>query len=209
MKRCILFFFLFTLQSALFAQKGFCDGWKVGYEQGKASLEQTIFIVPICPIVVNGDNYDNGYAAGFEKATGQKITALATPTPQKASFCEGWKKGYANAMNATKRSTFITPICPIAPINEDNYDAGYIKGYTKAKKEQGMPVEDLVPTKTEGGYCDGWERGYQTGLQLWAEENNKRKPLRITPICPIAPIQKDRYADAFARGKARAFKDMK
>ena len=205
MKKFTLLSFLLILQTALFAQKDFCDGWEEGYQKGMASLEQTIFIVPICPIVINSDNYDNGYTAGFEKATGQKVAALATSEQQKASFCTGWEKGYSNAMNEAKRTSFIVPICPIAPTNEDNYEAGYIKGYQKA---QDASIKTLIPTQTEGDYCEGWERGYQTGLQLWAEENNQRKPLKITPICPIPSIRKDSYSDAFARGQARALKDM-
>lgn len=204
----LLLSLLLLISQALVAQKPFCKGWKEGYTAGKQSLNQRSFITPICPITIHDDSYENGYAAGFEKATGNKAAALPTAPSAKATFCEGWKKGYANAMKAAGKAVFMTPICPIAPINENNYDAGYLKGYQQAAHQQGQTTSNWVPAKTTGNYCEGWQRGYQTGLQLWADQNNKRKPLKITPICPIAPIHQDGYTDAFAQGQQRAFKDM-
>lgn len=211
MKHYLILLALCLLTSTLLAQQDFCGGWKKGYAAGMESLQKRTFITPICPIApINGDTYEQGYAAGFKKATGRKTAPIPSPQTSKASFCEGWEKGYTVAMNAANKTAFITPICPVPPIHEDSYDNGYLQGYQKAQQKLGNSStnQDWLPIQEGGSYCEGWERGYQFGLQLWAEQQNRRKPLKITPLCPIAPIRANTYRAAFERGKERALKDM-
>lgn len=212
MKHYLILLALCLLTSTLLAQQDFCGGWEKGYAAGMETLNKRVFITPICPIApINGDTYEQGYAAGFEKATGKAATPLTTPTNRKNSFCEGWEQGYTTAMNAANKTAFITPICPVPPINEDSYDNGYLQGYQKAQKKLGNSSTnpDWLPIQEGGSYCEGWERGYQFGLQLWANQNNQRKPRRLTPTCPIAPIRDHTYRAAFERGKKRALEDMR
>lgn len=197
------------LFSNLITAQSFCDGWKNGFTDGKASLNDNTFIIPICPIPpLNGDNYDNGYTKGFNKAT--RGTSAAIPTSRtRNSYCDGWKIGYKTAMSDYSQTTYIIPICPVAAMNGDNFDAGYALAYSTAlkklgKKSRGVTVQQ-DNTKT---FCEGWKRGFKLGLSEWADENNRITPNRLTPICPIPGINKDKYQNGFDRGRAKAFEVM-
>ena len=209
----ILFTLLFSVSFlGLFAQKTFCDGWKAGFDAGKLSQNKTAYVVPICPIPkIGGDTYEVGYSKGYEKATGNKAIVVSDSDEETDDeFCDGWEKGYTVAMNENDKGIFIVPICPIAKINEDDYDAGYLKGYQKALDKLGKAKEGktIVVGTSEQTFCEGWERGYQFGLQEWANDNNKRKSNRFTPGCPGAKGNQDTYQDGFNRGRQRAFDHM-
>ena len=50
------------------SQNSFCDGWKDGYKRGKRLINDDIYIIPICPIVIsNTDPYEHGYSLGLKK----------------------------------------------------------------------------------------------------------------------------------------------
>lgn len=206
---------LFVLLSvSAYAQKTFCDGWEDGYTSGKQANNEFLGIIPICPIApINADTYEDGYSRGYEKATGSKAAVLTDMDQNSASdnpFCSGWEDGYAAAMRENQVRNYVTPICPIAPINADTYQDGYIKGRKKAfEKLNKEDNTELVGEDADGTFCDGWEDGYQAGLQLWATENNTSKSLRLTPLCPIPKIHEDSYSGGFSRGKERALEDMK
>ncbi|MEM6725324.1 MAG: hypothetical protein AAF598_14890 [Bacteroidota bacterium] len=201
--------FLLCASIVSFGQKSFCDGWEAGYEEGMQSKNRSVFITPICPISKGGETYENGFERGFEKATGKKTNVISPPKEGKTSFCDGWEAGYTNTMNESRRRAFIVPICPIPRINSDSYDAGYIKGSLAAEKKLGAKKQgSFIQIDPDGTFCEGWEKGYAIGLQLWAEEEDKRVPLKITPICPIPKVNRDRYSDGFERGKQKAFEDM-
>lgn len=205
---------LILLSVSTHAQKTFCEGWEDGYTSGKQNNNEFLGIIPICPIApINADTYEDGYSRGYEKATGNKATVIkpsAGNDSEEDEFCAGWEDGYASAMRENRVQNYITPICPIAPINADSYQDGFIKGRKKAFDE--LNIEDhseLVGEDANGTFCNGWEDGYQAGLQLWATENETSKPMRITSICPIAGINEDGYKSGYSRGKQRALEDMK
>lgn len=205
---------LFILLSvSAFAQKTFCEGWEDGYTSGKKANNEFLGIIPICPIApINADTYEDGYSRGYEKATGSKATVIQPSGDNESeedAFCSGWEDGYAAAMRENRVNNYITPICPIAPINADSYQDGFIKGRKKAfEKLNKEDNAELVGEDPDGTFCDGWEDGYQAGLQLWALENEKPKPTRVTPVCPIPRINEDGYTSGYSRGKKRALEDM-
>lgn len=202
-----LFFSLFSL-----SQNTFCDGWNDGYKAGKIYNNETVYITPICPTSGIGENtYEIGYQRGFEKATGkQGVVAIPTNDSTEKTFCDGWEKGYTVAMNNNDESVFIIPICPITDISSDTYEDGYLLGYQEAMKDLDKTSESkpIIVNDDDDTFCDGWEKGYQIGLSEWAIENDKSKPLRITPICPIPRINEDTYQHGFELGRTRAKSDM-
>jgi hypothetical protein len=210
MKWVVIIFF--TLCSSLFAQSTFCDGWDDGYAAGKKMLNDDIYITPICPIPsINEDNYQRGYVRGYERATG--VTArVVTPNdqPNTATFCDGWEKGFESAMVEYNKGIYIVPICPIARINEDNYQSGYERGYSRGLENLGVERNNNVIVYDEKWktFCDGWQEGYDYGLQEWATANSTTKPLKITPICPIPGMNEDNYMKGFELGRARAKEDL-
>ncbi|MES2556750.1 MAG: hypothetical protein V4604_11405 [Bacteroidota bacterium] len=198
---------LFSFSS--FSQKTFCDGWEEGYESGKIALDEFVGITPICPIArINADTYEIGFQLGYEKATGTKNSVVLPPSDSENSFCDGWEKGYSATMDKSGRLAFIVPICPIPMLTEDNYESGYIKGLTKANEQLGVENDEIIGYDADGEFCDGWEKGYKVGLQLWAEKHKATTPLRITPICPIPDINQDNYTNGFERGKNKALEEM-
>lgn len=88
--------------------------------------------------------------------------------------------------------------------------ADMYKGYTKAMERLGKSKAEktVVVGTDEQTFCDGWERGYQFGLQEWTIDNDKTQLSRTTPICPVARVNNDTYQDGFDRGKQRAIEDM-
>lgn len=201
---------LLVLSSHTNAQKSFCQGWEEGFKRGMQYKNRNAFVTPICPVVIRGkETYENGFERGFEKATGKKTTVIFNAREGKNSFCDGWKAGYTNTMNKTRRVGFVVPICPIARINADSYESGYIRGSLKAKERLNKnETSSFTQVNTEGTFCEGWEKGYRIGLEIWATKNNEAVPLKITPICPIAKINQDEYVHGFEQGKQRALKDM-
>lgn len=212
MKNLIISFLFSISFVGLFSQKTFCDGWKAGFESGKLSLNDRTYIVPICPIPsIGGDTYEVGYSKGYEKATGKKAVVVSKSEGEtEDEFCDGWEKGYTVAMNENDRGTFVVPVCPVARINQDDFDAGYIRGYNKAIERLGKSkAGKAVVVETEDQtFCDGWERGYQYGLKEWAIDNDETQSSRSTPICPVARVNNDTYQDGFDRGRQRAIEDM-
>lgn len=213
MKRSIVI--LFTLFLPLLAQSTFCDGWEDGYAAGMKYLKDDIYITPICPIAGFGeDTYEVGYSKGYERATG-KSTILIKPdnnveNKDEDEFCRGWENGFISAMERNNKSIYIIPICPIPRMNADRYDDGYVKGYQRGLDNLGVTEKPNTIVQDQAGqdFCDGWERGYQFGLQEWATENDQSKPSKNTPICPIAKINEDTYSKGFELGKQKAKTDM-
>jgi hypothetical protein len=196
--------------SRSYPQKTFCEGWEDGYEKGMEFQNENAYITPFCPIIVRGkETYENGFEQGFEKATGKKTLILFKAEDGKESFCDGWERGYTHVMNKNNRTTFMVPMCPIARINADSYEAGFIRGSLKAdRKLNANETSSFTQVNSEGTFCEGWEKGYRMGLQIWAEANDEDVPLKFTPFCPIARINQDQYIHGFERGKKRAFEDM-
>lgn len=209
------FILLLTLYLPVIAQSTFCNGWDDGYAAGMKVLKDDIYITPICPIPgIGQDTYEVGYSKGYERATGNSITLIKpdnnVDNKDEEEFCRGWENGFISAMEKYNKSIYIIPICPIAHFNADRYDDGYVKGYSRGLENLGVTEEPnaTVQDQPGQGFCDGWERGYQFGLQEWATENDKSKPSKTTPICPIPPIKQDTYSNGFQLGKERAKADM-
>jgi ribosome modulation factor len=208
----IIFILLITMSASAFAQSTFCDGWEDGYAAGKKEQHDRTYITPICPIPKIGkDTYENGYSMGYDKATGKSSVTIPNQTgTEKDAFCNGWDKGFESAMRQNGRTLYTIPVCPIPGMNEKTYDDGFARGYQKGLDQLGMKENPntIVPSGTTKIFCDGWERGYQYGLEEWAIENNKTKPIKITPVCPIPKINEDTYPRGFELGIERAKKDM-
>lgn len=122
-----------------FSQDSFCDGWEEGYKNGHEDNNEFLGIIPICPIAgINQNTYRVGYNLGYKKSL-KKIgkegenTIIYSGNKDK-SFCEGWEEGYKNAHEDNNKFLGITPICPIAKINQDTYRVGYSLGYKKGLK---------------------------------------------------------------------------
>ena len=209
MKHVLLTTLIFLLSFITFSQKTFCDGWEDGYLSGKTAMKEYPGITPICPIAqINADTYEIGYQRGYERATGIANSVILKASETENTFCDGWKKGYSNAMSKNGRLAFIVPICPVVMLTEDNYESGYIKGLTLANSQLGVETDEIVGYDPEAKFCDGWKKGYAVGLQLWAEKHKVTTPLRITPFCPFPDINQDNYASGFERGKNKALEDL-
>lgn len=209
MKHTLLTALILLFSFSSFSQKTFCEGWEEGYESGKKANNEFVGITPICPIPkINADTYEIGFQLGYEKATGTANNVMMPPSESENSFCDGWKKGYSNTMSKNGKLFFTVPICPIPMLTEDNYESGYVKGMTKANEQLGVETDEIIGYDANADFCDGWEKGYKVGLQLWAEENKATTPLRLTPICPIPKINQDTYTNGFEQGKERAIDDM-
>jgi len=190
-------------------EKTFCGGWEDGYLSGKTAIKEYPGITPICPIArINADTYEIGFQRGYERATGIANSVVLKASETENTFCDGWEKGYSNAMSKNGRLAFIVPICPVVMPNENNYESGYIKGLTLANSQLGVETDEIVGYDPEAKFCDGWEKGYAVGLQLWAEKHKVTTPLRITPICPFPDINQDNYPSGFERGKNKALEDL-
>lgn len=199
------------------AQQGaFCDGFENGFKKGKKYLKERNFIVPICPIVPSSqDNYEYGYSVGYGKAIGKEVLSISE-TSKNGTFENGFKNGYELVMTQHKKTNFNFPITPISPINGDDYETGYLHGVKKAYEKLNIhqPTNTIIVDETNNSndkqtktFCDGWEEGYKFGLKDWATEHHKSVPLKITPICPIAKINKDSYQHGFDLGLEKAKND--
>lgn len=212
MRRILLTTLLLLFSIYSNAQKTFCDGWEEGYASGKSSLNESVGIIPICPIApINEDTYEKGYSKGYSRATGSNKSFMVKPVEEETddAFCSGWENGYSTAMRQNGDNIFIVPICPIAHINAESYQDGYTRGRSAAYERLNKTDDyEIIRSDSGGTFCEGWEDGYQAGLQIWATENKTTKSLRFTPICPIAPIHQNNYESGYSKGKARALEDM-
>lgn len=190
-------------------EKTFCGGWEDGYLSGKTAKNEYPGITPICPIArINADTYEIGYQLGYERATGVSNSVILKAPETENTFCDGWEKGYSNTMSKNGKLVFNVPNCPVPMLTEDNYESGYIKGLTYANNQLGLETDEIVGYDPEAKFCDGWEKGYAVGLQLWAEKHKVTTPLRITPFCPFPDMNQDNYASGFERGKNKALEDL-
>lgn len=212
MKSLILAIFFLGTMFCTQAQRTFCDGWNDGYAAGKQSLNDRVYTIPICPVPRMGqDSYEIGYSRGYEKATDRNVTlAPVNDENNPKGFCNGWDEGYTRAMNENGKTVFMVPVCPVARINQDDYTSGYQRGYNTALEKMGVThaPAPVGQTNESKGFCDGWEEGYQYGLQQWAIEHDKSTPMRITPICPIPSFREDNYSAGYERGRQQAMEDM-
>ena len=208
MKKYFIIAIVVLFHGSIFSQSSFCDGWVEGYESGMKSISRNTFIVPICPTGSQSRTYEDGYNLGYEKATGRSVSVVPAPDNDSDDFCNGWESGYTNEMNEDDKFHFIVPNCPIPRIGNDSFDAGYLLGRNRALAKMGKQDNDIIVIDNDGSFCDGWERGYQLGLQIWANENGERTPRKLTPICPIPKVNRDGYSDGFERGKQKAIMKM-
>ncbi|MGH1383679.1 hypothetical protein [Kordia sp.] len=237
-------------------EKTFCDGWEDGYEDGFTyhSIQnrriKPIFTTPTCPISKIGfDTYQDGYNCGLiqgkkdfkkrdptvEDDGSHPIAIPARDIDDERSFCQGWKNGfevgytYYYVINRRRKPFFTTPICPVAKIDNDNYQAGYNRGLLAGRDEFQERNPDLETSEEEihiyqkkrkkrkkrnnkkdkRSYCDGWEDGYEDGYTHHNSVNGGIKPIFITPICPISKIGYDTYQDGYDRGRKKGLKDFK
>lgn len=217
MKQIFCTLFLICSVTFLWAQKNdeYCKGWDDGYASGMQSLGKRVFTTPICPIPsINQSTYSHGFSAGYEKATGKSTTVIPDKGKNSGSgstdaFCSGWEDGYRAARQEQNKRIYTVPVCPVPSANQNNYDGGFVKGYKQGGGgSDGGSGGSFAPAQKDGNFCDGWEKGYAFGLQLWAENNNKRVPLKITPVCPVPGINENNYQNGFEQGKNRAMEDM-
>ncbi len=206
--------FFFAIVWNIQAQtKTFCDGFENGFMDGKASLSNRNknFIVPICPVAnMHQDTYDNGYSIGYSQAV-KKETVLISENSKISdnNFENGYLNGYKIVMTRNKNSVYVTPIVPIAPINGDDYETGFLNGENDASAKLGIrPSAKSYIETSNGPFCEGWEKGYKLGLKEWATDNHRSVPLNTTPICPIAKINQDSYQNGFELGIIKARKDL-
>lgn len=211
LKKTILLVCIVLCGFTSFSQNSFCDGWEKGYQSGMKSISKEVYIIPICPITTLANTFEIGYEMGFNKATGRNVSTIANSELANKDFCKGWEDGYTNAMGKIGKTIFIVPICPIPKLGKESYIDGFIKAYEEAREKNNLiPELDIISTNTDQNksFCEGWEKGYRFGLQLWANEKDKNTPIKLIPICPIAPINKDTYYHGFEMGKNKALKDM-
>lgn len=216
-KNLITIFAIFLIGNVIKAQQStFCDGFENGFKKGKKYLNERSYIFPICPVVSSAqDNYEYGYSVGYGKAIGKEVLSISESN-KNGTFESGFKNGYELVMTQHKKANFIFPITPIAPMNGDDYETGYLlgikKAYEKLKISQSnntVIVDDSKNNESEKTktFCNGWEEGYKVGLKHWATENRKSVPLKLTPICPIAKINQDTYQHGFNLGIEKAKND--
>lgn len=216
-KRIIFILLLLLPAICSMAQKSdeYCKGWDDGYTSGMQALGKRVFTTPICPIPsLNQSTYSHGFSDGYEKATGKPTTVVpdkgkSSGSSSSDAFCMGWEDGYRAAKQEQNKRIFTVPVCPVPSATQNNYDGGFIKGYKEGGGgSDGAGNGSFTPAGKDGNFCDGWKKGYEFGLQLWAESNNKRVPLKITPVCPVPGINENNYQNGFEQGKNRAMNDM-
>lgn len=129
MKKLLFIFILSFTFFSLFSQNTFCDGWKEGFDAGKLSLKDRTYVVPVGQVpIIGGDTYEVAYSKGYEKATGKKTVVVSNSDEEWIyPFCAGWENGYIVTMNENNRATFVVPVCPVARVNQDAYDGGYVQ----------------------------------------------------------------------------------
>lgn len=210
MKKIITLIVLLFVSQLSISQKDFCDGWENGFKDGSRTINRQNQIVPICPIPkINNDTYSVGYQLGYQKATGKTVAVIEKT--DKTDYCDGWEKGYLVALQELNKGSYLVANCPPKYVNNNPYDTGFIEGYRVAMEKYGTKdasINIVVEGNTDDTYCDGWERGYRLGLEIWAKEYNRRASSRSTPTCPTPRINQDQYSDGFNHGQARAKKDM-